>query len=176
MKKYFLVGSIVTMMAGGAAVILLPDGKAEMGEMRIAKIDGLCPEDVAKCDGWMEQRSGHCLCATKIVADDMDDEVAADDVADIDTWLMLVCNKSEVRTIPYTERLPEGCQTVAKFPFDTNGIPHSVPSEIERILSEACAPCVVSPGNWGACPRCILAEGGCQKACADQTVEAAESL
>lgn len=32
-------------------------------------------------------------------------------------------------------------------------------------LRERCKPCVVTPLDWGKCPLCLLAEGGCEAVC-----------
>jgi hypothetical protein len=68
---------------------------------------------------------------------------------------MLVCGQ-EVR---YDKgQPPAGCVAVCE--GDGQDAAALVPC-----LIKACAPCLVTVDDWGVCPRCILTEGGCARAC-----------
>ena len=69
--------------------------------------------------------------------------------------------------VPPTALPPAGCKFITKKAgtADNQGQTTGVFSATENDLVTACAPCPVSPGNWGICPYCLLMTGGCAKAC-----------
>lgn len=174
-------------LAAGAGVVVLEMGKGDAtatAEVRAIRIDGECPKpskEAPKCDSTSQQK-GYCLCITKQAAGSVDGEVSSSNIAARpakDVQRLVVCpsvevadpkgNKSQsgIRTRWQTKdvRLEDGCLVAADDVVLPNISMNGLETGTEEQLRRFCAPCPISAGSWGRCPRCALEEGGCQKAC-----------
>ena len=122
-------------------------------------------QEAAKCKGSYE-KDGMCFCITD--QKDPDGEVKEKDSTRGKVKRLWVCPGKDkasptVRWDTDAQTPPAGCTIAAKALTDISM--GDYPSDLVDALNVACAPCVVTGSSWGVCPRCILAEGGCAKAC-----------
>lgn len=183
--KLKITAALFILAAGGAVVgtLIGDDGKpvdvspVASDEMRAIKIDGPCPEagptqEAAKCEGgsWSDSKGG-CLCLTRQEAGKVDGEIdKADDLTPAKRNLLVVCpnpkGPKEQPSVSWSDgskELPRDCLVAAKSMIDTTI--GDVETDLVAQLREACRPCEIRGSSWGSCPRCLLAEGGCARAC-----------
>jgi hypothetical protein len=180
MKLKIMMGVLV-LAAGGVAVMGVIGDKwagdprqVAVSADRAIKIDGACPvgiaQEAAKCKVKIADGQGGCICITDQEKGSVDGEVdKAGDLAPAKQKVMLLCKRAkgdraaDVYWDTGDKATPKDCQIVAKSMIGEIDLGVVDTDEIAQ-LREVCKPCNLS-GGMGPCPRCILQEGGCARAC-----------
>ena len=153
---------------------------------RPVRLEGVCPEAAGRpeCKA-LVQHVGWCLCLTDETST-LDGEVAsaADMPAGVRRRLVVrreLCRDGQGRVVHGSEcievrREPPGVlcdlpDCIVAAPADAMVMDLSmtqVQTPLDVALAKACDPCLVRPGSWGRCPRCLLTTGGCEAACGEE--------
>ena len=112
----------------------------------------------ASCPGGTVDTEDGLLC----YADASKDAPAEKVVVDEDDLHRLVVCPHGVRWLKPREEVCTGGKVVA-----TTDVKLTTGTMTDLVvqLKKACAPCAVSPNDWGQCPDCVLLEGGCASVC-----------
>jgi len=177
-------GVVVGLKGGDDLGGVTADPVAVSDPIRAVRLDGTCPtkgtKGPADCQSAI-QLDGKCLCLTTQKAGEVENEVTADSVAAkpaAQKTRLAVCKRDIIdpKTGKPTGKqhvisewqsmdkaLPPECIEVCAAVVLPGVSMTAIESGIEDCLRDKCKPCVISAGNWGRCPYCILED--CAKAC-----------
>ena len=175
-KKKTIGAALGVLFIAGSLVIGLSDAssqKVAISQLRAARVDGNCPKR-SECQGGMVQKDGHCLCMTTedIVTNETVDRT---DLAADKKKRLVVCEEQ----VTFSKGDP-ATDYVIRFEADSGAISDNcvlaarpliessigIETDLTEALRAACAPCPISPGNWGPCPACLHSKTpSCAKQC-----------
>lgn len=166
----------------------IPFGQTKADNVRLAYKLGDCPgitpprlasgkadKDVLRCVA-TNQHDGFCSCFTQQQRGDVTDEMqSAEELPPGKRKKGLICcsknpgvDVDEIRYVAYTAAVPAGCHVFVEGINAGHGGLQGVETSADESIRTlgACDPCPIpGSGDWGECPYCICAPGGCAAKC-----------
>jgi hypothetical protein len=162
----------------------IPFAQSKIDNLRLAYKPGACPATVAPKEAGSKgrlpaecaavlQQDGACMCWTQQAVGEVDEEItSATQLPAADRKRGIVCcpkdpkaGVPEVRWERDEGEVQADCRVFAR-PINTTGLV-GVNTDLDDQARQACAPCPVpGGGDWGQCPHCLCAPGGCAAVCA----------
>lgn len=164
----------------------IPFAQTKVDNLRLAYKPGTCPANVtvprvgkaeAKGRGPMEcgamiPGNGYCVCWTQQAVGEADEEIHnANQLPAADRKRGVICcpkdPKIDVPEVHWEKDIgtvPDGCHVFARPINDV--VVQGVDTDLDAQARLNCAPCSVpGGGDWGQCPQCMCAPGGCAAVC-----------
>lgn len=148
-------------LAGGVALLSNVDN-TDVASQRVAKLSAKPVDARAVCPGGATKVSDGYLCVTNKKGSLINEQPEGD------RWIAF-CPVAEGKATHNEVRsgsgpVPIGCVPIAEDLLFTHA-QANVETDLTERMRELCAPCVVTPTQWGPCPHCLSWPGGCKSAC-----------